>query len=132
MAKYRTRTKAQTSSLGDLQLAILEVLWARGEATFADIRRDLAARAAATTTVATVLGRLERSGLVAHSGGERSRVYRALAPRAAVRTSQARGLIDRLFNGRPSELVSHLVRESDLDETELHELRRLLNSRKAR
>ena len=117
--------------LGDLQLAIMDVLWTRPGATLADIRTALEAeRPIATTTIATVLARLERAGLVGHDGADRSRTYRAAARREDMQRSQTRRLIDRFFGGKTSELVSHLVNESDVNEEELARLRRLLRSRK--
>ena len=117
--------------LGDLQLAIMEVLWARNGATLPEIRASLdSSRPSAPTTIATVLNRLERSGLVTHGGGERMRVYRATAPRSDVQRSQTQRFIDRFFGGRPSDLISHLVRESEIDDEELGRLRQMLRQRK--
>jgi len=51
--------------LTELQLAILRVLWERGEATVQDIWEALhPERGLAQTTVATMLSRLERRGVV--------------------------------------------------------------------
>ena len=46
--------------LASLQLAIMRVLWARGEASVADVRQELAGggRELAYTTVATMLVKL--------------------------------------------------------------------------
>ena len=125
------KKKRNTTPLGDLQLAVMEVLWAKPGATLAEVRSVLEAdRSIATTTIATVLARLESAGLVKHGGGDRSRTYHAVEPRSETQKSQTQRLIDRFFGGKPSELVSHLVRESEVDEAELAELRRLLRSRK--
>ena len=123
------RKRRDIPKLGELQLAILEVLWANGDATFADVKRELADRGSATTTLATVVGRLEQAGLIAHDGSARFRVYRPLVSRAEVQSAQTRGLVNRLFAGKPSELVHHLVRESEFDPAELSELRRLLGAK---
>jgi len=53
--------------LTGLQIAFLRVLWQRGEASVAEICEALRPeRALAQTTVATVLSRLEKRGVVAH------------------------------------------------------------------
>lgn len=115
---------------GDLQIAIMRVLWDRNEATLAEIRAALERdRPTAATTVATVLSRLEQNGSVSHRDGERARVYLPKIPRENLQRSQARGLVDRLFGGRAAELVAHLVRESEIDDAELVNLRKLLRRR---
>ena len=49
------------------QLAIMRLLWDRGELTVAEVQRSLPGREKpAYSTVATVLGRLEKRGLVRH------------------------------------------------------------------
>src|SRR5206468_8006930 len=51
--------------LTELQLAILRVIWDKGEATVQDVWEALhAERGLAQTTVATMLSRLERHGVV--------------------------------------------------------------------
>src|ERR1043166_8912253 len=55
--------------LTELQLAILRVIWDKGEATVQDIWEALhAERGLAQTTVATMLSRLERRGVVTRRG----------------------------------------------------------------
>ena len=69
------------ASLGDLERAVMEQLWAAGEPLAATTLRDaLADRAVALTTVHTVLTRLEQKGFVAHDEA-RPRRFRARASR---------------------------------------------------
>ena len=61
------------------QLEILRVLWERSEATVVEIHRALQSeRPIATTTIATLLSRLEKRGLVAYRTEGRQYVYRAV------------------------------------------------------
>ena len=119
-------------TLGELQIAIMRVLWERKRATLAEIRAELEReRSIATTTIATVLTRLEQSGFIAHQGGDRSRVWVPKIRLADFQRIQARSLVDRFFGGRASDLVAHLVRESEIDEAELATLRKMLRKRSA-
>ena len=52
--------------LGDLQVAILRVLWEEGEATVARVTEALPGKRRAPTTIATMLTKMERRGLVTH------------------------------------------------------------------
>jgi predicted transcriptional regulator len=110
---------------GDLQLAILDVLWERGEATVADVHQDLlSARGLAPTTIATMLRKMDERGLCAHRREGRSLVYRARVARDQVHRSMVGDLIDRLFAGDPKQLVHHLLSEGEIDLAELEDLRR--------
>ena len=116
---------AHTPRLGELQLAILRVLWARGEASVADVHLALLPdRGLALTTVATMLTKMERKGVVDHRVEKRRFYYRATVREDVVSRSMVQDLVDRLFQGDPSALVHHLVSEGDLDAGELEALRK--------
>ena len=128
---WMTRKRARQRP-GDLQFAVMQILWDRKEASLSEIRADLQRdRPTAATTVATVLSRLEQAGSVGHREGERARIYVPKVPRSDLQRSQAASLVDRLFGGRAAELVAHLVRESEIDDAELAALRKLLRKRES-
>ena len=59
---------SETHQLTELQIAVMRVLWEKGEATVAEIWEALRPeRGLAQTTVATLLCRLEKRGVVAHT-----------------------------------------------------------------
>lgn len=120
--------------LSDQQLAFMRVLWDRGEATAQDVQSALAelGHALAPTTVATVLTRLERKGLVAHRRSGRQFVYRARAGEQEIRRSMLARLTDFFFGGDPDALVSHLTAGRGLGEDDLEEVRRLIAEKEQR
>ena len=70
------------ASLGELERAVMERLWAAdGPVSAAELRDRLADRGLALTTVHTVLSRLEQKGFVVHDDA-RPRRFRARASRA--------------------------------------------------
>jgi predicted transcriptional regulator len=76
------------ASLGELERSVMEVLWRSDASLSANELRDALAlrdeapgRAVATTTVLTVLARLERKGFVSRSREQRPHRYRALLSR---------------------------------------------------
>lgn len=78
----------QITQLSDLQISIMLILWQRKEATVAQIHSDLQnQRPLAMTTVATVLSRLERRGLIAHRSEGRQYIYRPLISENETRKS---------------------------------------------
>ncbi len=118
--------------LTGLQLSILQILWDRGEATAQEVWRALQeVRPLAPTTVATLLSRLERKGVLTHRREGRQHVYRASVSRAEVRRSKVRDLMESLFDGDRAALVSHLVRSDEVDSEELARIRALIDEAEA-
>lgn len=116
---------------GELQLAILDVLWDQDEASVADIRSALAPeRTPAVSTVSTVLSRLEDHGIVRHRREGRRYIYRAALDRGQVRSSMVDRLLDRVFDGDPAELLSHLLRKREIEGAELDRLQSLVDERR--
>lgn len=119
-------------SLSELQLRLMRVLWARGEASTADVAEAVRGeRDLAHTTVATLLTRLEKRGLLASRREGRALVYAPRVSEAEVQRSMVGSLVDSLFAGRASALVSHLLDARGVDAGELAELQALLKQRKA-
>lgn len=113
--------------LSEAQLAVMRALWELGEAPTAEVVRRVAAkRRLAYTTVATMLSRLEKRGVVTSHQVGREKVYQAVVSEHEVRTSMVAGLVSRLFRGDPAALVSHLVREDEIDEEDLGRVREIL------
>ena len=116
--------------LGKLQLAIMRVLWRRGEAAVSDVHEDLEAdRGLAPTTVATMLAKLERKGVVAHRTEGRRFIYRPLVNEEQVRRSMVDDLTSQLFHGDVTAFVNHLLSEHSIEARELGELRSLIAAR---
>jgi BlaI family transcriptional regulator, penicillinase repressor len=122
---------SRTYRLGDLQLKIMKALWDRGEASVADVLQALGPRAGlAYTTVATMLRKMEARGLVTHRSEGRRFLYRPAVTPDAVTRSMADDILERLFEGRLADLLSHLLSTREVSREELRELERLIAERK--
>ena len=118
--------------LTELQLSILRLLWQRGEATVAELWEALyEERRLAQTTVATLVARLQRRGIVARRTRDRQFLYRATITEADVRHSMVSELTERLFAGDRTELVNHLVSASDMSPGDLARLKQILRNAQA-
>ena len=116
-----------TAHLTDLQLAIVRILWARGECTVVQVQEALLPeRRLAQTTVATILSRLEKRGVVAHRSEGRLFIYRASVSEGQVRRTMVSELTHLLFDGRPAALISHLLADRDIRAGDLDEVKRLI------
>ncbi len=118
--------------LTDLQLAVMRVLWERGEASVVDIWEALRPeRGLAQTTVATLLSRLEKRGVVSHRREARQFFYRATVSEPDVRRVMVRELTARLFDGDVAALVSHLLSAREVSAGDLAKVKALIESHPA-
>ena len=114
--------------LGGRQLAIMRVLWEQGEATVADVQQSLGTDPPlAYSTVATVLSRMERKGLIAHRAEVRQYYYRPVVSKIEADQSVVGELVDRVFGGSPAELVNQLLASDQVDTDELERITQLVN-----
>jgi predicted transcriptional regulator len=108
----------------------MRAVWALGPATTATVyERAGRPRGLAYTTVATLLSRLEKRGLVRSRKDGRERAFEAVVTEDRVTRSMVTGLIAKLFRGDPRALVSHLVQETEIDGADLEDLRRAFAER---
>ena len=116
--------------LGDLQLAIMRVLWGHGQATVAEVHETLEPeRGLALTTIATMLTKMEKKGVVSHHAEGRRFIYKPLVSESQVRRSMVADLTSQLFRGDVTALVNHLLSEHEIDERELAQLQELIAAR---
>jgi BlaI family penicillinase repressor len=117
--------------LGDLQLRIMKVLWEQGQATVGEVVEALGrSTGLAYTTIATMLRKMEARGLVAHESEGRRFLYRPAVSPDAVTRSMAHDVLERLFEGSLSDMLSHLLSTREVSRDELLELERLIRDRK--
>lgn len=119
------------NELGDLQIAVLHILWRLGTATVHQVLAELSVeRSVVYTTVLSVLRNLERRGLVLHesSPGARMFHYRAALGATEVRLQILHDLMMRLFDGSPTCLVEHLLEIQPLSDTDWQALDHLRKS----
>ena len=113
--------------LGDLQLAIMRVLWECGEASASQVHAALLeARGLALTTIKTMLRKMDEKGVVSHREDGRTFIYRATVAESDVKEGMVGTLVQRLFAGDGAALVNHLIDSGDIDAAELDELRERL------
>ena len=126
------RNAGASPRLTALQLAVMQVLWSRGEASVTDVQRAMTRRRLALTTVATILVRLEQRRLVSHRTEGRQYVYRTRVSPAEVRGTVTRELLRNLFDGDVAAFVSHLLDARKLTREEVADLQRLVRKKARR
>jgi BlaI family penicillinase repressor len=106
----------------------MQALWQRGRATAREITDALNEReSVAHSTVQTLLRKLEKKGALTHEVDDRTFVFRPLVDPENVRLKATSELIERLFAGSPSGLVSYLLRHKEIPTEQIEEIRRLID-----
>jgi BlaI family penicillinase repressor len=126
------RKTAATPRLTASQLAVMQVLWSRDEASVTDVQRAMTGRRLALTTVATMLVRLEQRGLVSHRAEGRQYLYRSRVSPADVRETVTRELLRNLFDGDVTAFVTQLLDSRKLTREEVADLQRLVRNKLGR
>ena len=107
---------------------IMEVIWARGSATVADVVQALEGKDA-YTTILTLIRILKAKGYLSSRKEGRAYVFTPKVDRRTVARKAARQLLSKFFGGSPSELVLSFLRDEDLTTEELDRIKeRILNS----
>jgi len=121
-----------TPRLGELEAAIMKVLWDRPEATVQQVQHALqASRGAAYTTVMTVMGRLTDKGLLRRRKEGRAYVYAAAAPQDEVAGSLLQSLVGRVYDGSASRAIAQLIEaDEQVDDAELERLEQLIRRKR--
>jgi BlaI family transcriptional regulator, penicillinase repressor len=113
----------------DGELEILRVFWGRGPSSLADVCEALRCeRDVATTTVATMLRVMFDKGLVRRKRSGRGHQWSAVVTHEAAARSMVGKIVDGIFDGSASRLVTHLVEGGQLSAAELTELRELIDT----
>ena len=105
---------------------LMNILWKQKKAFMKDLLDAYAAPKPATTTVATLLKRMTDKGFVAYKSFGRSREYYPLVKKKDYFSKHVNGLIKNFFNDSPSQFASFFTQSTDLNKTELEELKKLI------
>jgi predicted transcriptional regulator len=121
----------EPTQLSGLQLALLRALWQGGELTVSEVHTAVSnERELAPTTVATLLKRLERRGVVTHRTEGRQFLYSATVTEEEAQRSMLQEVNERLFSGDIPEMVNQLLRTRDFQAGDLERVRRMLDELK--
>ena len=114
--------------LTDTQLEIMNLVWARGSATVAEIWKALSSdRELARNTVQTMMVRLEDKGFLKHRTEGKSFVYFPAKKRTTTLRKILRALTKSAFAGSTAGLITTLLEQEQLSDSEIERIRDLLD-----
>ncbi|MBN2592394.1 MAG: BlaI/MecI/CopY family transcriptional regulator [Sedimentisphaerales bacterium] len=126
-----TMSRKPLDHFGQLQRAVIEVVWELGEATVRQVWKRLCHKKdLAYTTVLTAMQRLEKNGWLRHRVDGRKHIYLPTRTREQAGAGSVRKFVQRMFDGNALLLFRQLVEEGELSDKELRELQKLINQKR--
>lgn len=115
-----------------MELEIMDVVWNLGDCSSAEvIAAHTKQRPLAATTIRTVLANLRKKGYLEPIPTiERGFRLRALVNRDSVARRTLKGLVGTLCGGSPRQAIAYLLKDEDIDEADLAEIRRMIDSKR--
>ena len=134
LSVFRPQGKGLRKVFGDLEAEIMEIIWAHGRATVADVHKVLEGqREIAYTTVKTVMGRLADKGHLRRTTADRAHVYIPTRSREEFLREVSDAILGGLFSEFGQPIAAHLLESiSRWDPASLDRLEGLIEERRAR
>ncbi|WP_026451299.1 BlaI/MecI/CopY family transcriptional regulator [Aequorivita capsosiphonis] len=115
-------------TLSNSEEQLMQLLWKQERAFMKDLVEAYPEPKPASTTVATLLKRMQDKKFVGYKQLGRSREYFPMVPQKDYFSKQFKGLIKNFFNNSPSQFASFFTEETNLSRKELEELKTLIDS----
>src|SRR5881396_189528 len=115
--------RKKTLALTNAEHRIMEVIWARGSATVAEVVEALKGKDA-YTTILTLMRILKVKGYLSSRKEGRAFVFVPKVDRDTVARKAVHQLLAKFFAGSPSELVLAFLREEELTPQELDAIKK--------
>jgi len=114
--------RQKSTTLTNAEHRIMEVVWARGSATVAEVVEALKGRDA-YTTILTLMRILKAKGYLSSRKAGRAFVFVPKVDRDTVARKAVHQLLSKFFAGSPGELVLAFLREEELTPGELEQIK---------
>ena len=116
------------TKLTEAEKEIMEILWEHKSAFMKDILEIFPEPKPASTTVATLLKRMQNKNLVGYKTFGNSRQYFPKVEKEDYFNHEMTSMIDRFFNSSVSQFASFFTANSKLSQKELKELRDIIDN----
>jgi BlaI family penicillinase repressor len=113
----------------DLEMQILSVLWDRGPSTAREVMETMPdGKERAYTSVLSVMQVMEKKGFLKHKNRGLAHVYSPAVDKGRVIEPFLRRVVNEVFGGRPAAMMQALLTGTQVSESELAEIRRVLDA----
>jgi len=113
--------------LTETEIILMEILWKKEKVFMKDILEDYADPKPASTTIATLLKRMQNKDLIGYTLYGNSREYFPKVKKEDYFKNEMTSMIDRFFNSSVSQFASFFTSSSKLSQKQLKELRDIID-----
>ncbi|KPH11937.1 BlaI/MecI/CopY family transcriptional regulator [Chryseobacterium sp. ERMR1:04] len=113
--------------LTDSEKDLMEILWEKEKAFMKEILDIYPEPKPATTTVATLLKRMQNKDLVGYTLYGNSREYYPKVAKGEYFKEEMTSMIDRFFNSSVTQFASFFTKNAELSQSQLKELREIID-----
>ena len=113
--------------LTETEMILMEILWQKEKVFMKDILEDYTDPKPASTTIATLLKRMQNKDLVGYKLYGNSREYFPKVKKEDYFQGEMTSMIDRFFNSSVSQFASFFTSNSKLSQKQLKELRDIID-----
>jgi BlaI family penicillinase repressor len=106
---------------------LMDIIWERNEVFMKDIIDTYPDPKPATTTIATLLKRMQNKEFVGYRLMGNSRQYFPLVKKADYFSTHVKGLIRNFFGNSSMQFASFFTREANLSDAELEDLKKIID-----
>ena len=115
--------------LTDAEKDLMEIIWQKNTAFMKDIIEEYPEPKPATTTIATLLKRIQNKDLIGYKTYGNSREYFPKVSKEVYFKEEMTSMIDKFFNSSASQFASFFTSNTKMSQTELKELRDLIDQK---
>ncbi|MDT0556333.1 BlaI/MecI/CopY family transcriptional regulator [Patiriisocius hiemis] len=113
--------------LSNAEEQLMQILWKQKKAFMKDLIEGYEDPKPATTTIATLLRRMQDKNFVGYKQLGRSREYFPLVKKKDYFSTHVNGLIKNFFNNSASQFASFFTEETNLSKEELEDLKKIID-----
>lgn len=113
--------------LTEAEKDVMEILWMKNKAFMKDLLEEYPEPKPATTTIATLLKRMQNKNLIGYKTFGNSREYYPLIQKETYFGNEMTTMIDRFFDNSVTKFASFFTSNSQLSQKQLKELRDIID-----
>ena len=108
---------------------LMEIIWQKNTAFMKDIIEEYPEPKPATTTIATLLKRMQNKDLIGYKTYGNSRQYFPKVSKEVYFKEEMTSMIDKFFNSSASQFASFFTSNTKMSQSELKQLRDLIDQK---
>ena len=113
--------------LSKTEESLMEMIWKNEKVFLKDLLEEFPEPKPASTTIATLLKRMQDKGFVGYTLFGNSRQYYPLVKKSDYFSKQVKGIIKNYFGDSTLQFASFFTKTSDMTKSELKDLRKIID-----